>query len=547
VTQLFRFLPALKMPPTTWFVGALAFAYALPGLFGHAPWKPEDAIGAGIVHQMLEHGRWLMPHLAGEAYLEDGPLFYWIAAALAKLTAFVLDHDDGARLAAAVAVIATWFFLRDAARELFGRAHADGAMLVLLGSLGLLVHAHENLAELGLLAGLALAWHGMALAPRKPIKGGAAIGVGLAIGFLCKGIGGVIAPWLVALALWVGSSHWRNRSFAKAMAIALVVWLIPSVAWLTAAGSLAGPWLDAQWSVFSLPDAARTTYYFKALVWVAWPAWPVAVWFVWERRRFLGQPGPLMALLATLASLMVLLLNRDLREVHALPLLLPLALLAGAGVERLRRGAANALAWFGAMTFSVLGLLVWLGWFAMQTGMPERIARNFEKLEPGHVPVFQWLPFVVALLLSLAWIYVLTKSERSVYRSVLTWGCGATLAWGLAMTLWLSWIDYGKSYESVAKSLQSAITQYRPLQGGCMHSIHLGESQRGAFDYHAGIVTVRYSAKETPRCPMLLVQAQSGEDDRELTSRWRRVWEGNRPRDRERYRLYVRITADAKQ
>ena len=125
--------PRIKLPPGTLLVGLLALAYALPGLFGHAPWKPEDAIGSGIVHQMLAHGRWLIPYLGGEPYFEDGPLYYWIAALLAKLFSFALDIDDGARLASAVAVFATWFFLRDAARELHGRAQADGAMLVLLG------------------------------------------------------------------------------------------------------------------------------------------------------------------------------------------------------------------------------------------------------------------------------------------------------------------------------------------------------------------------------------------------------------------------------
>ena len=37
----------------------LLLAYLLPGLVGHDPWKTEDAIGIGIVHQMLEHGRWM--------------------------------------------------------------------------------------------------------------------------------------------------------------------------------------------------------------------------------------------------------------------------------------------------------------------------------------------------------------------------------------------------------------------------------------------------------------------------------------------------------
>ncbi len=536
-------LPTIKLPPSTLFVSLLALAYALPGIFGHAPWKPEDAIGVGIVNQMLEHGRWLIPHLAGEPYLEDGPLYYWVAALFAKLFSFVLDIDDGARLASAAAVLATWFFLRDAAREIHGRSQADGAMLVLLGCLGLLLHAHETFAELGLLSGLALAWHGIALAPRKARKGGMALGAGLLIAFLCKGYAGIVAPLLTAAALAALTPHWRTRAFAVSLGIALVILIVPSALWLLAAGTHGADWLALQARGFSFPTMAASAYYLKVLSWSAWPAWPVAMWLVWERRRLLATPGILMPLLATAFTLGVLLALRETREVHTLPLLLPLALLAGAGIERMRRGAANSLAWFGAMCFSFFAALVWLGWFAMLTGTPATIARNFQKLEPGHVPVFEWVPFLLALFLTLAWIFVLVRSQRSLYRSVLYWACGATLVWGLVMTLWLSWIDYGKSYQAVALPLAAAVRQHAPPGNYCIQSSDLGESQRAALDYHAGIMTLRMELEKSARCQMLLVQAHPDDDDRRFSPQWRRVWEGSRPRDRERYRLYLRTAS----
>ena len=50
---LARRLP-LPLPPVLLLL--LVLAYALPGLLSHDPWKAEDAIGTGIVHQMLRHG-----------------------------------------------------------------------------------------------------------------------------------------------------------------------------------------------------------------------------------------------------------------------------------------------------------------------------------------------------------------------------------------------------------------------------------------------------------------------------------------------------------
>ena len=73
--------------------------WLLPGLIGHDPWKTDDAIGIGIAHQFASHGDWLLPRLAGEHYAEDGPLFYWIAAAFVKLLGWLIAQHDAARLA----------------------------------------------------------------------------------------------------------------------------------------------------------------------------------------------------------------------------------------------------------------------------------------------------------------------------------------------------------------------------------------------------------------------------------------------------------------
>lgn len=538
-------LPRLALPPSAAVIAVLLAAYALPGLFGHDPWKPEDAIGMGIVHQMLAHGQWWIPHLAGEPFVEDGPLHYWIAALLAKLGAFALTPDDGARLASAASLAVCAVFLRRTAAELWGPASAAGVLLVLLGCLGLMVHAHEILAEMTLLAGHALVWYGIVLARRRPLEGSAALGLGLAAALLAKGLLAVIAPLAAALILPLIAGDWRSRRYAKVLALGLVFFAIPVALWwaLVVAKSLAASaiWLTGQWALITTPTLERGLAGLKTLAWAAWPAWPIALWLLWERRRTPRSPGIVFGVLALAATLPVTLLQPEAREVHTLPVLLPLALLAGAGVERLRRGAANALAWFGAMSFSVLGGFIWFGWVAMMSGVPERMARNFTRLEPGFVPQFQGLALAVAIALTAGWVWVIARSQYSPYRSVLWWASGTSLFWGLTMTLWLPWVDYGKTYKPVAESLAAALKRSVP-GGACIDSRGLGESQRAALDYHAGIVTHRIENRGSgrpSRCPALLVQGQPGQDDH-VGSGWRRVWEGSRPRDRERYRLYLK-------
>jgi 4-amino-4-deoxy-L-arabinose transferase-like glycosyltransferase len=192
------------------------------------------------------------------------------------------------------------------------------------------------------------------------------------------------------------------------------------------------------------------------------------------------------------------------------------------------------------MTFSFFGALVWLGWIAMMTGVPEQIQRNFAKLEPGHVPQFQWFEVMVAGAFTLAWLFVLMRSERSPFRSVTVWAAGVALLWTLIMTLWIDWIDYGRTYRPVALALKQAL----PPGARCIESRGLGEAQRAAFDYHAGVVTRRAETHGRNRCPILLVQAHPDDADRLATKGWRRIWEGNRPRDKERYRLYVKAVSE---
>lgn len=517
----------------------LLLAYLVPGLIGHDPWKTDDAIGVGIVHQMLQHGQWIVPHLAGEPYFDDGPLFYWIAALTAKLLAPVLAPADGARLASGVLMAATLAFVHLAARQLYGRREGISAVLALLGCLGLLAHAHETLAETGMLAGQALAWYGIALAVRRPRRAGWLLGAGLAVAAMSKGPAAVIAAAVVALAAPFIASEWRRREYALTLLTAALLLGGIAGSWLALAEAqspgLVREWWNANAAQFAKPPADALAYWAQTLAWTTWPAWPLALWTLWERRRRAFEPGTRMLIAAFAVSLAVLFVLRDPHEVYALPLLLPLALLAGAGVPNLRRGAANGLAWFGVMSAGFFGALAWLGWIAMMTGVPPVIARDFAKLEPGHVSHFSWTVFGFALAFTLAWLWLVLRAERSVLRSVTYWAAGITLLWGLVMTLLLSWIDYGKSYRPVALALKKAL----PAGTRCIESRGLGESQRAVFDYHAEIVTKPVERGESNRCPVLLVQARQDENDY-IDPGWKLVWEGRRPRDRERYRMYVR-------
>lgn len=539
----------------------LAAIYVFTGLFGHSPWKTEDAIGIGIAHQMLASPAgpeaWMLPRLAGEIYLDDGPLFYALAALCAKLLSFILAPHDGMRLASALCIAAALWFVRAAGREWFrGRepgappaaAEGDGAALILIGTLGLFVHAHEVLAENAALAGAALAWYGLARSRSSALRGGLWFGAGLAVALWSKGPAPLLAPLIAALAAPALGAAWRTRAHLRFLAIGLGVAALAALAWYAAlrgAGeALPAAWWHRQWAHAAL-SGERALRQLQLLCWATWPAWPLAAVALRDRRHRLAGDPILPIAAGVLAGLATFAFSRELNEVFAMPLMLPLALAAGAGVPALRRGAASGFAWFGAMTFTVLGGIVWLGWIAMVSGWPEKLARNFSKLEPGFKAGFDAGALAIALVLTLLWLALLWRSERSPHRSAVFWAGGVALLWGLAMTLWLPWIDYGKTYRPVAVSLAAAIRNAdvknaMPTHSACIASRGLGEAQRAVFHYYGGIVTRRLEIHPRSNCPLLLVQADARRSGDRTGPGWKRIWEGNRPRDRERFRLYVR-------
>lgn len=525
-------------------LGLLVAAFLLPGLAGHDPWKTEDAVGFGVVWQVLDGGKWLTPGLAGEPWYDDGPLFFWFAALAAKvLTPFLAPHD-GARFASAFFILLALWFVRLAARELYGKVQGDLSLLAFMGCVGLMWHAHEVAAETAMLAGLAMAYYGLAIAHKKPLKAGLMFGTGAGIAFLSKGLVALAQPLAAALLVLPLSALVHARHYTAAVGLGLVV-LAPFVlVWPAIVARVAPDYFDGwlAWqlaSVSQMPSWRSFLDLLKLLSWAAWPAWPLTVWAGWAYRRHLRDPGFAVPIVGTVVSLVLLLLSGTQREMDALAILVPLAIPAGSAAVALRRGAANALTSFALLTFGLVAAVSWVMWFAMMTGSPERLSRNVMKLVPGFVPAFQWLPFAAGILLTVGWLVLALRCDRSTLRSLPMWAAGMTLAWGLATTVWIAWINHGKSYASVAASLAKQL----PPKVSCIESRGLGETQRAAFHYHAGVVTLRSEVHGRTKCPYLLVQSTTANSAAEPSREWRRVWEGSRPRDRERYRLYRRIPA----
>jgi len=529
--------------PTAWLV-ALAAAWIFPGLLGHDPWKPDEAYTFGLVYSLLNSGDWIVPMLAQEPFMEKPPLFYWSAALVAKLLAPPFALHDAARLTTGIFMALTFGFVAGAARELYGKGRGTVATLLLMACLGIVVRSHQLITDISLLTGFAVAFFGLALALRSPAAGGFWLGTGVGIGFMSKGL---LAPGIfgIVVVLLPLLPAWRTRAHVQSLLIAAVAcapWLL---AW-PAALYAKSPALFNEWLMVNnfgrflgsndLGPTADNAHYLRILPWYALPTLPLAAWALWRARvKGLTTPPFALPLLGFLVIFLVLSVSADARELYALPMLIPLALLATPAIDTLRRGAANLMYWFSIMGGGFFMIVAWFYWTALELALPAKLHAHLHTLQPGYTPGFKWLAFTLAALYSIGWIVLLLKLRKTRERPVIAWAATMTMVWGLLAILFVGWLDAGKSYRAMIADMQKSL----PAQYDCIASQSLGEPQRAMLHYFANIITYRLDEPARKRdCEITLTQGVASEEQ-VPPGRWEKIWEGTRPGDKvERYRLY---------
>jgi 4-amino-4-deoxy-L-arabinose transferase-like glycosyltransferase len=535
--------------PAAWAALLMLLIWLLPGLFGCEPWKPDGAYTFGLVNHMAASGDWVVPTLAGEPFMEKPPLYFIVAALCEQAFGGWLSLPDAARLASALFIGLAFTALALSARILYGRRHALWAPLLLIGTLGFPVRAHQLITDTALFAGIAWGLYGLLLAPLRPLRGGVTLGLGAAAALLSKGLLGPGVLGLSALLLPLFSPDYRHLNYVKTLVLAVLVGLPLPLLWMVALYQR-DPVLFGQWffvnnlgrfsGASKLGPSADKLFYLQTLPWYAFPAWPLALYGLWKWRRLGGWRVLAAPLTVFGVALAVLSLAADARELYAMPLLAPLSVLAVAGLMAGKPMTLTGRRLWILAALALAALLLLVG-FALASGEPAHLVQRLARWTAGWQP--HWEPaFWAAGLAALATLLVMWRAgpDCGPGAHLWRWSWLVTLVWALAFTLWLPAIDPSMSYQQPFQQLRPALQQ--ASRSGCIASDGLGEPQRALLEYYADMVTRRIETHPggAAGCTWLLLQSRDGGIPRPLAQHGLNpVLMVARPGDtKERYLLY---------
>ncbi|MEO6033185.1 MAG: hypothetical protein ABIP61_15030 [Burkholderiaceae bacterium] len=489
-------------------------AYVLPGVFSRDPWKSADITAFGYMAGIAQ-GRtgWFAP-MVGGLPADAALLPYWLGAIFIKALSPGLDPALAARIPFALllvlVLVLTWYASyhlarTEAAQPLpfafggeaqpvdYARAIADGALLALIASLGLLQLGHETTPELMQLASVALFVYALAATPFRTLQPRLAVLAALPALAASGAPSIALALGLVGAVICHRSGYAPARRFAR--------WIGMSLLLAIGVASALGAW---GWHFASgRVDAANVWALLRLLAWFTWPVWLLALWTIWRWRDHLSDRHIAIPLGCASVSLVACIVmgGSDRALMLGLP---PLAVLAAFALPTLQRRTAAAIDWFSVCFFSACAITVWVVYLSIQTGFPAQPAANVARLSPGFTPSFSVLALVLALAGTLAWMWLVQwrigRSRHPLWKSLVLPAGGVALCWLLVMTLLLTPLDHARSYRSLVQRIEQQVPR-----GACIAAPGMPRAQVVALERMGGYGVDAVTAATATRCSFLLL------------------------------------------
>lgn len=458
----------------------IVFLYLIFGLINHAPWRPLETNSFSIFADIFFQNNFIAPSLASVQSFHN-PHIYELSGAIFAKIFFFLEPHNAARLCNILWLAITMICIGLANRELRGFGYGRQSNVIFLSSVGLFVSVHSFSNEIAILAASSISLYSLALSNRRPFRASVLLCFSLVVGIFSKGL----IFYLPILGIIISLSffnNWNSKRLFIFSSIALIGSFLFLSIWLFLISIHNPDAVDIFLNINLNPTIYNLKYYLINILWFAWPAIPLFFWTIYkEINTFIKYKRTHLPLIFIFWFIFILIIeDTSVSQIKLMVLLPAISLMASTSIDKLQRGASSAFNWFGIIIFSFISIVLWIGWFALQFGMPYKIYEKMLYLSGNFSPEINLLSIVFAFLFLSVWIYSLLKNNFTNRSVVTNWGLGIALVWITSSLLWFPMIENRKNYGQVFNSLKNV----KFLDGSCLNSNTLRDGHIDLIFYY---------------------------------------------------------------
>ena len=507
-----RAKPSRLTPSRQALLLVLCVVWFIPGLTGRSLWKPTETTLVPAAYESFADGASLVVTNLGEPLVGLPPGYLYLASKFGESLEAFLPYHEGMRVSNIV-----WLLAALALGGLFvGRRHGSRVgwrmVLLVLSSLGLLLHARTVNPDVALLFLGVAGVLGLSTLRDNEMAGGLALGLAGALSIWC--VGPVAAWYMLALLLLPMGKIRKGLPGPRrpGVILALVLTALGLGSWLLSLNrvspSLASALIEHMSSDLSLASMASSAQkVILSTAWVTWPALPFAAmsYVKWRYGSREDREVP-EGLIALVAGFLALVLTGSDRDSVAILLIPAAAYMSVIGMQDLSKEVAKIHDKFAFVVIGggMIGFF-WLSWIAVKTGHPSGMVEWLRAL--GIEEGASGFPILFAILASLAWIGLMLRIGRSSERAMVNWVAGITVSWLLFTLLWMPEVDRIKGYGSLADGLREAL----PSDYGCVEYTNVDRNLAAQLAYLSGLKLV--GRDEGEPCGWLLASSSEVRDE----------------------------------
>lgn len=531
--------PTPKRKDRPWLLVVLALIWVSGTAFFHSPWEPYEPFVLAVVKGILRNNSWLVPYVARVPYLEIQPFYFWVFAAILKIShvSNIYSIANSVRLINTVIIVAVIALSAKIGSNLSAFKNGRTVVLVLISSIGFINLSYQLSPDIIVILGLCLYLYALQLHRELPGISGWILFTGLflvSITFSCEFI---LIALITLLILPILDKHWRNISYLITCLIAVIMFAVIFYLYCYELQQV-DKMFFWQWKVRYMglinPHSNGIVASFKdTVIFLAWylvPGGGLVLWTLYKRRLAIFRDKIIQVniVLAILLFLYTIFCGRDVTAT-VFPIILPVVFIAAIEIDSIRISIVSLFNWFSIFIFGVIGLTIWFGYICFNLGAPQNMISPVIRLTQGFQYHFSSWQVLLATLITFIWLFMITRRQIRGREMVSNWASGTTFVVILFMALWLPWFDAILTFKPLVTNSLDHIKK-----DTCTITNGADAIQSALWYYYADINLVPgFTPLDFNVCNQAVVAA---EDEKIIDQKlWQITWRAKRPVDKKEY------------